>query len=78
MKIAVIGAGAWGTALAMALARKGGHSVRLWAYEKEVVDGINQAAAHKIGPDAVHNGSRKRPVLGGGQPGGQVLTAVFG
>jgi glycerol-3-phosphate dehydrogenase (NAD(P)+) len=42
MRIAVIGAGAWGTALAMALARKGGHSVRLWAYEKEVVDGINQ------------------------------------
>ncbi|QHI99435.1 NAD(P)H-dependent glycerol-3-phosphate dehydrogenase [Xylophilus rhododendri] len=31
MKIAVLGAGAWGTALAIAARRQGGHSVRLWA-----------------------------------------------
>jgi glycerol-3-phosphate dehydrogenase (NAD(P)+) len=41
-KIAVIGAGAWGTALSIALARKGGHSVRLWAYEAEVRESIAQ------------------------------------
>jgi len=35
-KIAVIGAGAWGTGLAIALGRKGVHEVRLWAFEKEV------------------------------------------
>ena len=35
--VAVIGAGAWGTALAIHSARVG-HSVRLWAREKEVVD----------------------------------------
>src|SRR6516165_6954735 len=29
--IAIIGAGAWGTALSMVAARKGGHRVRLWA-----------------------------------------------
>jgi len=40
-KIAVIGAGAWGTALSIALGRQAEHSVRLWAYEKEVVDSIN-------------------------------------
>ena len=40
MKIAVIGAGAWGTALAIVLGRKGSHDVRLWAYEKEVLDSI--------------------------------------
>jgi glycerol-3-phosphate dehydrogenase (NAD(P)+) len=34
-KIGVIGAGAWGTALAIALAEKG-HPVLLWAYEPEV------------------------------------------
>lgn len=37
---AVIGAGNWGTALADLLARKG-NSVRLWAFEPEVVDAIN-------------------------------------
>lgn len=38
--IAVLGAGAWGTALALHLARNG-QSVRLWAYEKEQVEEIN-------------------------------------
>lgn len=41
-EIAVIGAGAWGTALAIVLGRKGNHPVRLWAYEKEVCDSIAQ------------------------------------
>jgi glycerol-3-phosphate dehydrogenase (NAD(P)+) len=40
-KISVIGAGNWGTALAIVLARQG-HPVKLWAFEKEVVDSINQ------------------------------------
>ncbi len=35
MKMGVIGAGSWGTALADLLARKG-YSVTLWAYEKEL------------------------------------------
>jgi glycerol-3-phosphate dehydrogenase (NAD(P)+) len=39
---AVIGAGAWGTALADLLARNG-HDVRLWAYERDVVEGIATA-----------------------------------
>ena len=40
MQIGVLGAGSWGTTLADLLVRKG-HSVRLWAYESEVVDAIN-------------------------------------
>ena len=40
MRIAVIGAGSWGSALAHLLANNG-HGVRLWALEKEIVDGIN-------------------------------------
>lgn len=39
-KVAVIGGGAWGTAMAHSLSR-GGHSVTLWALESDVVDGIN-------------------------------------
>ena len=38
--IGVIGAGAWGTALAQMLASDG-REVLLWAYESEVVDTIN-------------------------------------
>src|SRR6266496_598249 len=39
-KIAVIGAGAWGTALAIALGRHESYRVKLWAYEKEVVESV--------------------------------------
>ena len=39
--VAVLGAGSWGTTLADLLARRG-HEVRLWAFEAEVVDAINE------------------------------------
>src|SRR5260370_35700506 len=38
--IAIIGAGAWGTAISIVLGRKGTHRLRLWAYEKEVCESI--------------------------------------
>jgi glycerol-3-phosphate dehydrogenase (NAD(P)+) len=40
MQCAVIGAGAWGTALATALASNK-HDVRIWAYEDDVAESIN-------------------------------------
>ncbi|HET7614870.1 MAG TPA: NAD(P)H-dependent glycerol-3-phosphate dehydrogenase [Gemmatimonadaceae bacterium] len=40
MRCTVVGAGAWGTALADLLARNG-HLVTLWAYEPDVVESIN-------------------------------------
>ena len=58
-KIAVIGAGAWGTALSIVLGRKQTHQVRLWAHEREVCESISQRhrnerflPEHQI-PDAV-------------------------
>ena len=39
-RIAVIGAGAWGTALSIVLTRTGRHEVRVWAYEREVCESI--------------------------------------
>jgi glycerol-3-phosphate dehydrogenase (NAD(P)+) len=39
-RVAVIGAGAWGTALAIVIGRKAAHDVRLWAYEPEVCASI--------------------------------------
>lgn len=41
MRCAVIGAGAWGTALGDLLAATG-HEVRIWAYERDVVASINE------------------------------------
>ena len=40
-RIAVLGAGSWGTTLAHLLACKGGE-IRLWAYEAEVVESVNR------------------------------------
>lgn len=47
MRIAVLGAGSWGTTLANLLAKKG-QEVTLWAYEAEVVDAINRSHLNPI------------------------------
>ena len=44
--VGVIGAGAWGSGLAQALAR-GGHKVQIWAREPDVVDSINNEHENK-------------------------------
>jgi glycerol-3-phosphate dehydrogenase (NAD(P)+) len=57
MRCAVVGAGAWGTALADLLVRNG-HEVKLWAFEPDVVESVNGRhentrflAGHKLAPD---------------------------
>ena len=40
-RIAIIGAGSWGTALGI-VAGRAGHEVRLWSRNPEVVDGVNR------------------------------------
>ncbi len=51
-RVAVVGGGSWGTALADLLARKN-LRVRLWAREPEVVDGINRRHVNPVFlPDA--------------------------
>ena len=47
-RIAIIGAGAWGTALAIVAGRKGSHQVRLWAYEREVRDSIRDRRENSL------------------------------
>jgi glycerol-3-phosphate dehydrogenase (NAD(P)+) len=42
-RIAVLGSGAWGTALALTLHRRGGHDVVLWAHSDEFAQQINDA-----------------------------------
>jgi glycerol-3-phosphate dehydrogenase (NAD(P)+) len=45
-RCAVIGAGAWGTALADLLSRNG-HDTRIWAYEWDVVESINRSHVNR-------------------------------
>lgn len=45
--IGVVGAGAWGTSLALTAARAG-RSVRLWAREKEVIESISRSRENAI------------------------------
>jgi glycerol-3-phosphate dehydrogenase (NAD(P)+) len=47
MRCAVVGAGAWGTALSHVLATNG-HEVRLWARESEVVTSINERRTNDV------------------------------
>jgi len=51
MKIAVVGNGAWGTSLAVHLARRGGHDVTLWAHDAEDVGAMrSQRSNHRYLP----------------------------
>ncbi|HZD92821.1 MAG TPA: NAD(P)H-dependent glycerol-3-phosphate dehydrogenase, partial [Candidatus Sulfotelmatobacter sp.] len=47
-RIAVVGAGAWGTALAMVAGRRGDHEIRLWALEQDVVESINRSHTNDL------------------------------
>jgi glycerol-3-phosphate dehydrogenase (NAD(P)+) len=42
-RIAILGAGAWGTALALSLARRGGHELCLWAHSAALADKLADA-----------------------------------
>ena len=59
-RIAIIGAGAWGTGLAIVLGRRGAHQVRLWVHETSVCDSIAQRRVNdlflpgELIPETVH------------------------
>src|SRR5436309_7161484 len=46
-RVAIIGAGSWGTALGI-VAGRAGHRVRLWARNRDVVEAINQRRVNSI------------------------------
>ncbi|MBW4026901.1 MAG: NAD(P)-dependent glycerol-3-phosphate dehydrogenase [Acidobacteria bacterium] len=47
-RIAVMGAGAWGTALALSLWRRGGHQIALWAHSPAVAATIRGTGENKL------------------------------
>lgn len=77
-KIAVVGAGSWGTALACLLAEKG-YDVSLWVYEKELVEdirktGINNKYLPNVAfPDKIKPSNEIQDVL---KDSGYVINAV--
>ena len=70
-KISIIGAGAWGTSLAIVLGAS--HTVHLWAHESSVVDAINQRRANELFlpgfslPESVRATNNWRDSLNGSQ-----------
>ena len=51
-KIAIIGSGSWGVALAIHLAKMG-HTVKIWSFEKEEADLINNEKRCKFLPNVI-------------------------
>ena len=47
-RITVLGSGAWGTAIALSLYRRGGHHVTLWAHSSEAAQDIVDARENKL------------------------------
>src|SRR5256885_6637896 len=75
--IAIIGAGGWGTALAITMAGTD-RTVRLWAYEASLVDTIRDTrenalylAGHRIPPSVVVTGD-----IGMAMEGAQIVTVA--
>lgn len=71
-RIAIIGAGGWGTALGL-VAGRAGHAVRLWSRNREVVESINKErvntyylAGHELTGDVAAT-SDAREALGGAE-----------
>jgi glycerol-3-phosphate dehydrogenase (NAD(P)+) len=64
VKVAVIGAGAWGTALANLLAEND-HDVSLWAFEADVVESINVSSENRrfLAGVPLHPGLRATNVI---------------
>ena len=52
MKVAVVGSGAWGTALAIRL-HKNGHNVTLWTFETELIEQMEKTRSNPRLPGAV-------------------------
>ena len=76
-RIAVIGAGSWGTALANLLAKKG-HAVQMWSFEPEVAESINasQRNARYLRDVPLHDGLRATVELTDAVAGAEVLLSV--
>ncbi|MGH9493127.1 MAG: NAD(P)-binding domain-containing protein, partial [Terriglobales bacterium] len=78
-RMAIIGAGSWGTGLAIVLGRNRLHQIRLWAFEKEVAEAIRSQRVNQTFlpgfpvPESVSVVTRMEQALAGAEI---VVTAV--
>ena len=76
LRATVVGAGAWGTALAKVLVDKG-HDVTLWSYEAEVASAINGTRENPYLPGvALPVGLRAETNLAGAVEGADLVVSV--
>jgi glycerol-3-phosphate dehydrogenase (NAD(P)+) len=47
-RIGILGAGAWGTALAISLARRGGHKIALWSYSAKLAEQMTETGENVL------------------------------
>ena len=47
-RIAIMGSGAWGTAIALSLASRGGHELTLWSHSPEVSEMITERGENTV------------------------------
>jgi glycerol-3-phosphate dehydrogenase (NAD(P)+) len=73
-RIAVIGAGSWGTALGI-IAGRAGHSVRLWSRNPEVVEAVNRDRVNSVylAPHEIPEGVCATEELGEALAGAQII-----
>ena len=76
-RAAVLGAGAWGTALANVLAKKG-VATTLWSYERDVAEGINaeHRNARYLEGVELHPALRATPEMAEALDGAEVVVSV--
>ncbi len=78
-EISIIGGGAWGTALAIVMGRKGTHRVRLWAHESDVCESITTSRVNerflpgRLLPESVIASNDLSVVL----PGARIIVSVM-
>lgn len=76
VRATVVGAGAWGTALAMVLAEKR-HHVRLWSYEPEVAAAVNQRSENPyLDGVTLPSGVRAHQDLAAALSGAELVVSV--
>ena len=78
-EIAVIGAGAWGTAISIVVGRKQTHRVRLWAYEREVCESIQARRVNDLflPGDAIPEAVQPTNSLEGALRGAEIVVSVM-
>jgi glycerol-3-phosphate dehydrogenase (NAD(P)+) len=78
-RIAIIGSGAWGTALAISLARRGNHSITLWSHTAAVAGSIAQHRENRryLPGYPVPESVEPTIALGGAIEGAQIVIGVM-